>query len=102
MPTYDVLVLGATGFTGRLACEYLANRGGEKVNWAMAGRSLDKLEKIRKELPESAKDTPLVKGQSGQQATIVTLFVPFLFFSSTKLGAELLTSEKSSSSLAHK
>eukprot|EP00439_Symbiodinium_sp_Y106_P057606 s553_g8.t1 len=54
-------VLGATGFTGRLACEYLANRGGEKVNWAMAGRSLDKLEKIRKELPESAKDTPLVK-----------------------------------------
>ncbi|CAE7858821.1 unnamed protein product [Symbiodinium sp. KB8] len=61
MPAYDVLVLGATGFTGRLACEYLANRGGEKVNWAMAGRSLDKLEKIRKELPESAKDTPLVK-----------------------------------------
>ncbi|CAE7300911.1 unnamed protein product [Symbiodinium pilosum] len=61
MPIYDVVVLGATGFTGRLACEYLANRGGEKVTWAMAGRSLDKLEGIRKALPESAKDTPLIK-----------------------------------------
>ena len=27
---------------------WLCTRGGEKVNWAMAGRSLDKLEKIRK------------------------------------------------------
>ena len=42
---FDVIVYGATGYTGRLVAEYLAQRygvGGE-VNWAMAGRSAAKL-----------------------------------------------------------
>ncbi|CAJ1404233.1 unnamed protein product [Effrenium voratum] len=59
--TFGVVVLGATGFTGRLACEYLANRGGSKVAWAMAGRDLGKLEALRKDLPEAAKEVTLLK-----------------------------------------
>ena len=42
---YDVVIYGATGFTGRLVAEYMnATYGVSKdVSWAMAGRSLDKL-----------------------------------------------------------
>ena len=46
----DVILLGATGFTGKLACEYLATYG-DKVSWAMAGRDQAKLEATRASLP---------------------------------------------------
>ncbi|CAE7552746.1 unnamed protein product [Symbiodinium natans] len=55
----DVVVLGATGFTGKLACEYLASYG-DKVSWAMAGRDLAKLEATRAGLPTKA-DIKLLK-----------------------------------------
>jgi len=41
---FDVVVFGATGFTGRLVAEYLSSQYGSDVSWAMAGRSQDKLE----------------------------------------------------------
>jgi short subunit dehydrogenase-like uncharacterized protein len=45
---YDIVVFGASGYTGRLVAEYLqgeyANTG---LKWAMAGRSLDKLASVR-------------------------------------------------------
>lgn len=53
----DIIVYGATGYTGRLVCEYMWEKYGEEVsdvNWAMAGRSLDKLEQVRDELGISA------------------------------------------------
>ena len=48
----DIVVYGATGFTGRLVAEYLNNTYGvnQDVNWAMAGRSLDKLVLVRDEM----------------------------------------------------
>jgi short subunit dehydrogenase-like uncharacterized protein len=45
----DVIVFGATGFTGRLVAEYLTSAygtGGE-VAWAIAGRNLAKLAEVR-------------------------------------------------------
>lgn len=37
---YDLLVFGATGFTGGLVADYLAkNYAGKGVQWAIAGRS---------------------------------------------------------------
>jgi short subunit dehydrogenase-like uncharacterized protein len=49
---FDIVVYGASGFTGRLVAEYvLAAYGvGRDVKWAMAGRDLGKLEAIRNEL----------------------------------------------------
>jgi hypothetical protein len=47
---YDLVLFGATGFTGHLVCRYLASHYGDKITWAIAGRSKDKLEKIRGEL----------------------------------------------------
>ena len=48
----DIVVFGATGFTGRLVAEYLNNTYGvnQDVNWAMAGRSLDNLVLVRDEM----------------------------------------------------
>lgn len=58
---FDVIVYGATGYTGRLVADYLARTygvGGD-VKWAMAGRSADKLAAVRDEIGAPA-DTPLV------------------------------------------
>lgn len=58
---FDVIVYGATGFTGRLVAEYLAKQygvGGD-LRWAMAGRSAEKLEAVRAEI-NAPKDTPFV------------------------------------------
>lgn len=43
---YDLVVFGATGFTGGLVCNYLA-RTAEPMRWALAGRNRDKLERVR-------------------------------------------------------
>ncbi len=49
---YDVVLLGATGFTGRLTAEHLARRlNGTTTRWAIAGRNRDKLEAVAAGLP---------------------------------------------------
>ncbi|EYF07867.1 saccharopine dehydrogenase family protein [Chondromyces apiculatus] len=49
--TYDLVVFGATGFTGRLVAEYLARRvSTEPFHWAIAGRSEEKLARVHAEL----------------------------------------------------
>lgn len=44
---YDIVLFGATGFTGQLTAEYLARSGGSKLRWALAGRNLSKLQAVR-------------------------------------------------------
>lgn len=45
---FDVIVFGATGFTGRLVAEYFAARySSGELAWAMAGRSRSRLEEVR-------------------------------------------------------
>ena len=58
---FDIVVHGATGFTGRLVIEYLLQRypAGSGVRWAMGGRSAGKLAAVRDEVGAPA-DTPLV------------------------------------------
>ena len=46
---YDLIVHGATGFTGQLICDYLYNHNDSKViKWAISGRNTSKLEPISK------------------------------------------------------
>lgn len=47
---FDLIVFGATGFTGRLVAEYLQVSGADGARWAIAGRSLERLEAVRDEL----------------------------------------------------
>ena len=47
---FDIIVYGASGYTGRLVAEYLDQHYGGKdgaPKWAMAGRNLTKLEEVR-------------------------------------------------------
>lgn len=66
----DLIVYGATGFTGRLVAEYLAQRYGDgSVSWAMAGRSLTKLEQVRDEIGAPAA-TPLIAANADDPAAL--------------------------------
>jgi short subunit dehydrogenase-like uncharacterized protein len=49
---FDVVLFGATGFTGQLTAEYLAAHAPNGCRWAVAGRSREKLLAVRKRLAE--------------------------------------------------
>ncbi|WP_374662574.1 trans-acting enoyl reductase family protein [Inhella sp.] len=70
MKTFDLIVFGATGFTGRLVAEYLHKSGATR--WAMAGRSLDKLAAVRDELGLPA-DIPLLAADAGDATALQAL-----------------------------
>lgn len=66
----DIVVLGATGFTGSLVAEYLVTRGlvsGAETKLALAGRDRGKLEQLRRSLAKidpSAAEVPLLLADS--------------------------------------
>jgi len=64
---FDIIVYGATGYTGRLVAEYLKSKTGLK--WAMAGRSADKLAEVRA-LVGAAADTPLIVADASDPASL--------------------------------
>lgn len=69
---FDIVVYGATGFTGRLVAEYLTQHyAGRKdaPKWAMAGRSAAKLAEVR-DLIGAPKDTPLVVADASDPGTL--------------------------------
>ena len=43
---YEIIVYGATGFTGQICCKYLRDNYSD-LAWAMAGRNQDKLEQLK-------------------------------------------------------
>ena len=49
---FDVVVYGATGFTGKLVVEYMQKMYGNdaEISWAIAGRSSEKLTSVSEEL----------------------------------------------------
>ncbi len=49
---FDVILWGATGFTGKLVAEYLLSRYGvgDQLKWALAGRNSKKLHVVREDL----------------------------------------------------
>lgn len=69
----DVVVFGATGFVGRLLCEYLAERrqpDGTPIRWAMAGRSRAKLEAVRAGLPDGNEAIPLLVADADDSVSL--------------------------------
>ncbi len=47
---FDIVLFGASGFTGVLTAQYLAGKAPEGMRWALAGRSKSKLEAVRQGL----------------------------------------------------
>lgn len=68
---FDLIVYGATGFTGRLVAEFLASRGGVG-RWAIAGRSAPKLEEVARELGGAA-PVPHVVADAADSASLAAL-----------------------------
>jgi len=99
---YDVILWGASGFTGKLTAEYLLQHygvGGE-LRWALGGRNEQKLQDVRTRLSEadaSASELPLVVGDSDdgafldamvQRATVVCTTVgPYAKYGAKLVGA---------------
>jgi short subunit dehydrogenase-like uncharacterized protein len=71
---FDLVVHGATGFTGRLVVEYLLQRypAGSGLRWAMGGRNAEKLAAVRDEVGAPA-DTPLVVTDTSSPASLQAL-----------------------------
>ena len=67
----DVVVYGATGFTGQLVAEYLASRYGtdSTIRWALAGRNCSKLEQVR-ETCGAPPETELLVADADEPATL--------------------------------
>jgi short subunit dehydrogenase-like uncharacterized protein len=69
--SFDVIIFGATGYTGRLVAEYFfATHGvGGPVKWALAGRNLSKLQAIRDTWAD-ADALPLIMADAEQPTTL--------------------------------
>jgi short subunit dehydrogenase-like uncharacterized protein len=69
---FDLLVWGATGFTGRLVAEHLVREaGGRKLRWAVGGRNPDKLSAMLKDI--GAPGIPIVLGDSHDPRSLADL-----------------------------
>lgn len=69
---YDLVIYGATGFTGRLAAEYMESRYRKTtVTWALAGRSREKLESLAKEI--GADDVPLLVADANDADAVAAM-----------------------------
>jgi len=73
----DLVVFGATGFTGGLVAAYLAERlKGSGVRWALAGRNAGKLEAVRSRvvaLDSSLSTLPLLVADGADETALTAL-----------------------------
>jgi short subunit dehydrogenase-like uncharacterized protein len=95
---FDIVVYGATGFTGQLVAEYLAAqyKGDASLKWAMAGRSKEKLAAVRdaigapKDLPlivADASDPASLKAMVEQTKSVITTVGPYMLYGNELLAA---------------
>src|SRR4029079_3181023 len=69
---FDIVVYGATGFVGKLTAEYLARSGGQG-RIALAGRSTERLLKVRESLGDSAQSWPVVAADAASPSTLTAM-----------------------------
>lgn len=71
--SHDVVVFGATGFTGGLTAEYLARNAPANCRWALAGRSMSRLVELRSRLAQidpALTDLPLLHADVTDAASL--------------------------------
>ena len=87
----DLVVFGATGFTGRLVAEYLAGAAGrESVRWAIAGRNRDKLDALGLGVPvivADALEPPAMQALARRTAVVCTTTGPFARYGNALVAA---------------
>jgi short subunit dehydrogenase-like uncharacterized protein len=73
---YDIVLFGATGFTGGLTAEYLAANAPAGLRWAIAGRNPGKLESVRERLvaiDPGLSELPLIQADSADATAMRAL-----------------------------
>ena len=82
---YDIVVFGATGFTGQLVAAYLAKQTNESFRWAIAGRNRSKLKQVKAKLgldveliTADSADEASLRALSGQTRVVLTTVGPYL------------------------
>jgi len=69
---FDIIIWGATGFTGRLVAEYIfKNYSSEKLNWAIAGRDKKKLINVRDEIADE--NIPIIIADSFDEMSLTKM-----------------------------
>ena len=63
---FEVVVWGASGFTGRLVAEHLSQNygAGQPLRWALGGRNREKLERLAAKLGTPSGQQPVLVGDS--------------------------------------
>jgi short subunit dehydrogenase-like uncharacterized protein len=95
---FDIVVYGATGFTGQLVAEYLAAhyKGDSNLKWAMAGRSKEKLASVRDAIGAPADTPPIVadasdpaslKAMVDQAKSVISTVGPYQLYGSDLVAA---------------
>ncbi|MCI4085859.1 saccharopine dehydrogenase family protein [Streptomyces virginiae] len=90
---YDVVLFGATGFVGALTAEYLAGHAPAGCRWALAGRDLAKLERLRERLAAidpgcatlpllraDAQDAAAVRELAASTRVLATTVGPYIWY----------------------
>jgi short subunit dehydrogenase-like uncharacterized protein len=69
---FDLVLMGATGFTGQLVAEHLLrrHRADGDLKWALAGRNRSKLESVRSDLGAQAAGLPLIEADSFDRTSL--------------------------------
>ena len=94
---FDLVVFGATGFTGQLVCTYLQKQHalGREFSWAMAGRSLEKLETLRASIgaggvaviKADADDPESIRRLTSSARVVIAIVGPYQLYGSDLLAA---------------
>jgi short subunit dehydrogenase-like uncharacterized protein len=93
MRDHDVILFGATGFTGRLTAEYLAANAPAGCRWGLAGRDRGKLEALRRQLSTidarlaelpllhaDVTDAGSVRAMAGSTRVLITTVGPYVHY----------------------
>ncbi len=70
---FDLVLVGATGFVGRLTAEHLARHAPRELRIGLGGRSEERLAEARRDLPEAAADWPLVVVDTMEEESVRSL-----------------------------
>ena len=95
---FDIVVYGATGFTGQLVAEYLAAhyKDDKALKWVMVGRSFDKLKSVREVIGvlvdtllivADASDAASLKAMVAQTKSVITTVGPYQLYGEALLAA---------------
>lgn len=99
---FDIVVYGATGFTGQLVAEYLTQhyKTDKTLKWAMAGRSLGKLKALRDAIGApgntplivaDASDAASLRAMAEQTMSVITTVGPYQLYGEELLAACVAT-----------